>query len=81
MPLALWHIDPNKSELREANCPQQDATLLSVKSLFSLVSIGTERTVCKGNCSRELEKNMSVPHMEGSFDLPLKYGYSMIGCL
>lgn len=81
MPLALWHIDSNNSELREANCPQKNSRLLSIQSLYSLVSIGTERTICTGNCSRELEKNMSVPYMEGSFELPLKYGYSMIGCV
>jgi threonine dehydrogenase-like Zn-dependent dehydrogenase len=75
----LWHIDKIRSEIREEdyNTVLPDSVL--IKSLFSLVSNGTERIIAKGLVPESLKEVMKVPNMEGSFDFPLKYGYSLIG--
>ncbi|MFC3121438.1 zinc-dependent alcohol dehydrogenase [Agaribacter flavus] len=77
--LALWHVDNTKSELREVDTAKLDSELIQVNSLFSLVSSGTEKLVATGNVNKKLVDKMSVPYMQGSFSLPIKYGYSLVG--
>ena len=43
-----------------------------------MISTGTERLVASGQVGKAFEGYMSVPHMQGSFDLPIHYGYSLI---
>lgn len=75
---ALWHHDKNRSELRKVD-PQTTPGLARIHSLYSLISIGTERAVASGMVDSELQENMAVPYMQGSFSLPVKYGYSLVG--
>lgn len=74
---ALWHTSKENSEIR--NTPLSDDGDCLVKSLFSLVSTGTERLVANGQVPPPLYESMRVPFMEGSFGFPVKYGYSLVG--
>lgn len=78
MKQALWHINAQESALRPVK-PSHLPNLIPIRSVFSLISRGTERTVCCGHCDKGFTEHMGVPYMDGSFDLPIKYGYSMIG--
>ncbi|GAB4404215.1 MAG: zinc-binding alcohol dehydrogenase [Bacteroidia bacterium] len=49
-----------------------------MRSRYSLVSSGTERLVARGEVPAEVAAQMQVPYMEGSFDFPVKYGYSLV---
>ena len=78
MSRALWHISRVHSEIRPVTRTRQRGAL-EVRALYSLVSTGTERLVARGEVNPGCRERMSVPYMEGSFDLPIKYGYSLVG--
>ncbi|MEM6260938.1 MAG: zinc-binding alcohol dehydrogenase [Bacteroidota bacterium] len=77
---ALWHQSASTSVIKEApiNLPEGDG-FCEVKAIHSLISTGTERIVARGFVPIEMNESMRVPYMEGSFQLPIKYGYSMVG--
>lgn len=43
-----------------------------------MISTGTERLIASGLVDKAFQEKMSVPHQLGSFDFPIKYGYSLI---
>ncbi len=79
MARALWHVSPQGSEIKEESESGLFTGAIMVKSLFSLVSTGTERCVARGECPTSLRDSMKVPYMGGDFGFPLKYGYSLVG--
>ena len=79
MSKALWHESDKFSELREEVNADQKRGMLKVRSLYSLISTGTERLVATGKVPQEAAEAMKVPFMEGSFSFPVKYGYSLVG--
>ena len=78
-PIALWHLSPESSALRPAGSALPVAGYCEVETLYSFISIGTERLVASGQVPVHLHESMKVPYMEGSFSFPLKYGYSLVG--
>jgi threonine dehydrogenase-like Zn-dependent dehydrogenase len=76
---ALWHQSASHSEILDENVPEEGKKQLLIESLFSLVSLGTERTVALGLVPPDIREQMRVPYMEGTFLLPCKYGYSLAG--
>ncbi len=74
----LWHISKTSSELRTNELILNEKNIL-VKSLFSLISTGTERTIASGKVPKKLYAAMKVPYMKGKFDFPTTYGYSLVG--
>lgn len=76
---ALWHLSKEQSVILETPFRPPKEGYCEIKTLYSLVSIGTERLVAKGVIPQELHREMGVPYMEGSFDFPVKYGYSLVG--
>lgn len=82
MTLALWHTASNKSELRPVTDDYSNTDigdLIRITSLFSLISKGTEKLVASGLVDPQRHAAMSVPYMAGTFSLPIKYGYSLVG--
>ena len=51
---------------------------MALASQYSLISTGTEKLVCTGKVPLSLYDVMTVPYMGGSFDYPIKYGYSTV---
>lgn len=51
----------------------------SITSLYSGISIGTERLIANGKVPKELYDSMKIPYQEGDFNFPIKYGYSVVG--
>ena len=76
MSKALWHIDENHSVLKTAKTTSEG---LLIKAKYSMISTGTERLVATNRVPSNMHEIMAVPHMEGSFDFPVKYGYSVVG--
>jgi len=74
---ALWHINSSISELRSSS--MNHIIGVPLNSQYSMISSGTEGKVALGQISNSFIKRMSVPYMEGDFNLPIKYGYSLIG--
>ncbi len=77
--LALWHESSQATNIRMVQKPQ--GQWLEVHAVHSLISMGTERLVCMGRVPAALEHAMAVPYQEGSLNLPVKYGYSLVGRL
>ncbi len=74
---SLWHTSNTGSEIKETR--EEFADKILIKSICSLISIGTERLVAKGNIPKDLYDSMTVPFQKGQFDFPIKYGYSLVG--
>jgi threonine dehydrogenase-like Zn-dependent dehydrogenase len=74
---ALWHLSRSKSVLQQDELPLLHNTI--VQSLYSLISAGTEKLVAKGFVPEKLHGTMTVPYMQGTLGLPVKYGYSLTG--
>lgn len=76
-PQAVWHISPHKTVIQDAIDVSE--VECEVRSLYSLISTGTERLVASGKVPASMNRHMSVPYMEGAFSFPIKYGYSLVG--
>ncbi len=74
--IALWHINSNSSQLKAENFIPGQKSLFNSKC--SMISTGTERLVASGLVDKSFQENMKVPYQSGNFDLPIKYGYSLI---
>ncbi len=72
----LWH-DKENSWFEIANV-SNDKDLL-IRSMYSLVSTGTERVVTTHEITSEVATKMSVPYMRGTLDKSFTYGYSLVG--
>ncbi len=75
----LVHVNPETSRLESAGYSFEPGNELVIRSLASLVSLGTERLVARGKVPGESYAAMKVPGMEGSFSFPCTYGYSLVG--
>lgn len=75
---SLWHTAADQSVIKVSEHLPNEAECV-VKSLYSLISTGTERLVARGKVPLGLQEHMQVPYMEGDFGLPIKYGYSLVG--
>lgn len=75
----LWHTSPSSTEIMLNEAPVVKKGEVLIASLFSLISTGTERLVAKKMVPELLWDTMKVPYMGGSFSLPCKYGYSLVG--
>lgn len=75
-PSALWHVAPRQSELRPAHPGEGD---VEIRTLWSLISRGTERLVFEGRVPPSEHATMRAPMQEGDFPFPIKYGYAAVG--
>lgn len=77
---AYWVARPGGGELRAGSVPAAPAPGRSLlRTAYSGVSAGTERLVGLGLVPPECEIRMRCRSMEGSFALPVKYGYALVG--
>lgn len=76
---AFWTVAPGQGELRtESLSPPTDGQL-SVRTLASGISRGTEALVFRGGVPPSQYAAMRAPLMGGAFPFPVKYGYSAVG--
>lgn len=76
---ALWIQGKEKAAILQASLGQLAPGCSLVKVIASAISPGTESLVFHGQVPKELYSEMKVPYMEGCFDFPIKYGYSVVG--
>ncbi len=76
---AYWVESPGKGGIRGVDMGSSHASLRRGKTLFSGISPGTERAVGRGFIDPDNDGPMACRYMEGSFALPVKYGYSLVG--
>lgn len=74
---ALWFTAPRQVEVREAAVQAPGPGEITVRSVASLVSAGTELHVYRGEVSDPAE--VMLPTTEGTVPFPLKFGYQVVG--
>lgn len=76
---SLWHLNVRQSMIRDDRTGRPGAGECIVRTHYSMVSVGTERLVARGGVPPALYEDMAVPYMQGGFQFPLAYGYSLTG--
>ncbi len=76
---AFWSSGRGTGEIRSAPLPAGGKDQVLVRTLHSAVSRGTESLVFRGAVPPTEHERMRAPFQEGSFDGPVKYGYSNVG--
>ncbi|WP_020526728.1 zinc-dependent alcohol dehydrogenase [Flexithrix dorotheae] len=74
---ALWH-NINQSWLEESKLLHDEGEVL-IESKYSLISLGTEKTIITQLLDSKLAGKMKVPYMLGDFQEDFTYGYSLVG--
>jgi 2-desacetyl-2-hydroxyethyl bacteriochlorophyllide A dehydrogenase len=75
--LALWLAAPRTPELRPEEVPPPGPGQIRLRAVASAISQGTEMLVYRGEAPCDLP--LDLPTLAGSFNFPIKYGYSMVG--
>ena len=76
---ALWYVKPGVAELRPERLEMPQPGEVRVRTLFTLISRGTEQLVAQGDVPEGEWRTMRAPHQAGNFPFPVKYGYSAAG--
>ena len=73
----MWLSRPGTVELREEPVPAPRSGEVTVETIVSAISHGTEMLVYRGQVPEHLE--LDLPTLRGSFRFPIKYGYASVG--
>ncbi len=76
---AFWLRAPGCGEIRPVTLPQRGHDEVTVRTLRSGVSRGTETLVFRGGVPPGQYSAMRAPYQEGEFPGPVKYGYLNVG--
>lgn len=76
---ALFYTAPGRAEIRPVRLAPPAPGMVTVRTLFSALSRGTERLVFRGEVPESEWQRMRAPHQEGDFPFPVKYGYAAVG--
>jgi len=77
--LALYFVGPGQVAVREEPLPQPSPDQVLVKTVLSAISAGTELLLYRGDIPVNLPVDESIKALPGSFNFPMKYGYSTVG--
>ncbi|MEQ8584806.1 MAG: zinc-binding alcohol dehydrogenase [Thalassobaculaceae bacterium] len=78
---AFWVTRPGHGAIREERLPERAPGDVSVETLFSGISRGTETLVFAGRVPENQYGAMRCPFQAGEFPGPVKYGYNAVGRL
>ena len=75
----FWIEAPGRGAIVGARLPPRRGDELSIRTLYSGISRGTEALVFRGGVPSSQYQAMRAPFQEGEFPGPVKYGYSSVG--
>lgn len=75
----FWIEAPGRGAIVDARVPPRRDHEVSVRTLYSGISRGTEALVFRGRVPPSQYQAMRAPFQEGDFPGPVKYGYSSVG--
>ena len=76
---ALYHTAPRSVEIRELPMPRAGVGEVTVRTLCSGISGGTERLVFRGQVPEDVELDDTIGALSGTFRYPFSYGYACVG--
>ncbi|BBL79910.1 alcohol dehydrogenase [Rubrobacter xylanophilus] len=74
---AVWFPAPRRAELRYERLDPPGPEEITVRTVASAISPGTEMLVYRGEAPADLP--LDLPTLSGSYALPVKYGYAASG--
>lgn len=77
--LAFWLREPGVGEIRRTTLSHPRPEDVTVRTLRSAVSRGTEGLVFGGHVPPSQYESMRAPFQDGDFPAPVKYGYLSVG--
>lgn len=77
--LGYWVDAPGRGAIRATPLPPLGPDDVELAAVCTGISPGTERLVGTGRVPADAEATMRVPGMQGTFALPVLYGYSFVG--
>ena len=78
---AYWVQEPGRSKLVPMSLAKPAEHEVRIRTLYSAISLGTERLVFSGAVPENQYESMRAPFQDGEFPGPVKYGYSNVGCV
>lgn len=76
---SLWFSAPRKIQMREQRVRSPREKEVRVRAICSGISHGTEMLVYRGEVPRDLQLDLMISTIEGSYSFPIKYGYASVG--
>jgi len=76
---AYWVQEPGRSKLVSMSLAKPAEHEVRIRTLYSAISLGTERLVFSGAVPESQYESMRAPFQDGEFPGPVKYGYSNVG--
>lgn len=76
---AVWFERRGEASLRAEQIAEPREGEALIHTLYSGISAGTELKVLLGQVPESARRELTLPLMRGSFDLPISYGYCCVG--
>ena len=76
---AFWIVEPGRGEIRSTLLSDLAVGEVRVRTLYTALSLGTERLIFRGGVPRSQYEAMRAPFQDGDFPGPVKYGYCNVG--
>lgn len=76
---AFWVTGPGRGEIRSEPLPPRQPHEVTVRTLYSGISRGSESVVFRGEVPPSESQRMRAPFQCGDFPSPVKYGYINVG--
>jgi 2-desacetyl-2-hydroxyethyl bacteriochlorophyllide A dehydrogenase len=78
---SLWFVAPRRIEIRGDELPSVAAGEVSVRTMFSGISAGTELLAYRGELDPDMAVDETIGALGGTFRYPFRYGYSCVGVI
>lgn len=75
----MWFAQPRSVEIRSSSWAPPDRDEVSVRTLFSGISGGTEMLAYRGELDADMAVDETLGSLGGTFRYPFRYGYSCVG--
>jgi threonine dehydrogenase-like Zn-dependent dehydrogenase len=76
---AYWLDSPGQGRIRPVTLPEPGPDQVTVRTLFTGISRGTETLIFRGGVPASQYDSMRAPFQEGDFPGPVTYGYLNVG--
>jgi 2-desacetyl-2-hydroxyethyl bacteriochlorophyllide A dehydrogenase len=75
----LWFEAPYRVGIRQEELPGPSEAEVTVKTIISAISAGTELLFYRGEIPSDLAVDATITALQGTFSFPMKYGYAAVG--
>jgi threonine dehydrogenase-like Zn-dependent dehydrogenase len=77
--LSIHHVAPEKVSVVAKRLPAVPADHVLIRTRYSAISAGTESLIYRGLFPASSKQDSTIASLQGSFEYPFAYGYSLVG--